>query len=184
MADVAVWLQAKSGQKPNSMDEREPEQPPSAQMDQRDHEFVPRVLAVRSGQPVEFTNSDPANHNVRTSSSQRFNEFNIFTGMDGTYTHRFAVDARGRPVRVGCDIHPWMRGWIYVFDHPWFAVTDERGGFRIDGVPPGDYVLMVRQPDIRYRHDRPITVTGGAPTRVEIEVKAEEESEAASDSIQ
>ena len=175
LGDVVVWLEAKSGEKPHGVHKPETEQRPPVPMDQYGHEFVPRVLAVRSGQPVEFTNSDPANHNVRTTSAQSTNEFNVFTGVDGSYTHRFAVDAQDRPVQVGCDIHPWMRGWIYVLDHPWFAVTDERGRFRIDGVPPGDYMFTIRQPDIRYRRENDITVTGGAATLLEIEVKREAE---------
>ena len=141
-------------------------------MDQRDHEFVPRVLAVRAGQPVKFKNSDAANHNVRTSSSQRTNEFNVFTGSDGSYTHRFAANARRRPVRVGWDIHPWMRGWIYVFDHPWFAVTDDQGRFRIGSVPAGQYTLIAQQPDIQYAHERTIAISNIPPANVQIEVRA------------
>jgi plastocyanin len=132
-----------------------------ALMDQRDHEFVPRVLAVRTGQPVKFTNSDPANHNVRTSSAERTNEFNVFTGNDGSYTHRFAAQAEHRPIRVGCDIHPWMGAWIYVFSHPLFSVTDEQGRFEIPQIPPGDYQLHIAQPDIRYSDQEKIVIRGG-----------------------
>jgi plastocyanin len=114
LQNVVVWL---TTQKPTAAETNPRAATNAVLMDQRDHEFVPRVLAVRAGQPVKFSNSDAANHNVRTSSSQRTNEFNVFTGSDGSYTHQFATDARQRPVRVGCDIHPWMRGWIYVFDH-------------------------------------------------------------------
>lgn len=139
-------------------------------MDQWNHEFRPRVLAVRAGQPVKFTNSDPANHNVRTVSSQRANEFNVYTGANGAYTHRFVLDPEEQPVRVGCDIHPWMRGWIYVFDHPYFCVTDGQGRFRIDSVPPGRYRLVVRQPDLRYSDERPVSVRAHELTRLELEI--------------
>jgi plastocyanin len=145
-----------------------------ALMDQRGHEFVPRVLAVRAGQPVKFTNSDPANHNVRTTSFQRTNEFNVYTGIDGSYTHRFAADPQQRPVRVGCDIHPWMRGWIYVFDHPHFAVTDARGRCRLEAVPPGRYTLHLRQPDLRYAAERKLTVVAGEVTKLGLEIRAEQ----------
>lgn len=140
-------------------------------MDQWNHEFSPRVLAVRVGQPVKFTNSDPANHNVRTVSSQRANEFNVYTGVNGSYTHRFVTDPEQQPVSVGCDIHPWMRGWIYVFDHPHFCVTDAQGRFRIDPVPPGRYKLVVRQPDLRYSAEREVTVLADHLTRVELEIQ-------------
>jgi plastocyanin len=145
-----------------------------ALMDQRGQEFVPRVLAVRSGQPVKFTNSDPANHNVRTSSFQPTNEFNIFTGVDGSYIHRFAADSQNRPVRVGCDIHPWMRGWIYIFDQPHFAVTGLEGRFRIASLSPGEHLLAIRQPDIGYAGEKKVTVKAGETTRVEIELSTKD----------
>jgi plastocyanin len=143
-------------------------------MDQRDHQFVPRVLAVRSGQPVKFTNSDPANHNVRASSPQRTNEFNVFTGIDGSYTHRFVPDPQQRPVRLGCDIHPWMGGWIYVFDHPFFAVTDTQGRFRIAAMPAGRYKLMIQQPDAGYTAEREIIVVRGGTASVEVQINRED----------
>jgi plastocyanin len=144
----------------------------AASMDQRDHEFVPRVLAVRSGQPVRFSNSDPANHNVRTSSSREENEFNVYTPAESSYTRRFVFDPQQRPVRVGCDIHPWMRGWVYVFDHPWFDVTDERGQFRIQAVADGEYTLRIRQPDIRFEHEQSIRIAKGVVAPVEIDIRA------------
>jgi hypothetical protein len=135
---------------------------------------VPRVIAVLAGQPVRFSNSDPANHNVRTSSAESKNEFNVFTGVDGTYTHSFVADPRQKPVSLGCDIHPWMRGWIYVFDHRYFAVTDERGRFRIGSVPAGEYTLAVRQPDIKYAREESVIVSNKEPTKVQIEIRAED----------
>ena len=144
----------------------------SAIMDQRGHEFLPRVIAVRSGEEVKFTNSDAANHNVRTSSPVPTNEFNVFTGAEGFYKHRFAADRQERPVRVGCDIHPWMRGWIYVFEHSNFAVTDTQGRFRITSIPPGKYVLAIRQPDVGYADERNVTVECAKTTTVEVQVNA------------
>ncbi|MBI4324214.1 MAG: carboxypeptidase regulatory-like domain-containing protein [Chloroflexi bacterium] len=153
-----------------------PQTAPPVTVDQRDHAFTPRLVAVRAGQPVNFTNSDPANHNVRTSSLIARNVFNVFTGMDGKYQHRFVADPEQRPVRLGCDIHPWMRGWIYVFDHPHFAVTDEQGRFRIGSVPPGQYKLLLRQPDLRHAVERAVTVSAGETAKVEVQVQAESPS--------
>src|SRR5688572_5334710 len=140
---------------------------PEAKMDQVNHRFEPRVLAVRSGQLVVFTNSDPANHNVRTASLIATNEFNVFTGVEGSYRRTFAADPKNRPVKVGCDIHPWMRGWIYVFDHPWFAVTDGRGRFKIPGVSPGEYQLHIVQPDVQHHEQRKMVVKAGETCNVE-----------------
>jgi plastocyanin len=142
-----------------------------AVMDQQNHEFIPRVIAVLLGQPVVFSNSDPANHNVRTTASERKNQFNVFTGVDGRYEHQFVVEPEYRPVRLGCDIHPWMTGWVFVFDHPLFAVTDERGRFRISQVPQGDYKLQIIQPDVRYREQRNVSVRDTATNRIEIVIE-------------
>lgn len=143
-------------------------------VDQQDYAFVPRVAAVREGEEVTFTNSDPANHNVRSRSAVSGNEFNVFTGTAGNYHRRFVPDQQNRPIQLGCDIHPWMRGWIYVFEHPHFAVTDQRGQFRISGVPPGDYTLMLRQPDLGYTHEQKITVSKSKTVNVEVEVRPED----------
>jgi plastocyanin len=165
--DVVVWL-TPAGQATQSVAVASNTAP--AVMDQLDHEFLPRVLAVVAGQPVKFSNSDPANHNVRTMASVAGNHFNVFTGPDGSYTHRFAVEPGHQPVRTGCDIHPWMRGWIYVFEHPCFAVTDERGRFEIGGVPVGRYKLQYRQPDIRAAGERDLVIAQRRAATVQIEI--------------
>lgn len=141
--------------------------PEPAVVDQKDHAFVPHLLAVRSGQTVRFTNSDPANHNVRALSFNEKNDFNVITGIGKAYEQRFFVDPKNRPIILSCDIHPWMRGWIYVLDHPYYAVTDARGRFQIEGVPPGTYRLTMFQPDGGYQHAEQVDVRAGKSTRIE-----------------
>jgi plastocyanin len=140
-------------------------------VDQVDYAFTPRVLAMRQGEAVTFKNSDPANHNVRAVASNRANEFNVFTGVDGKYEHRFAMEPKYQPVRLGCDIHPWMWGWIFVFDHPYFSITDEAGRFRIAGVPPGEYQLHIVQPDIGHRDQRKLNINANQISKVEVVVR-------------
>jgi plastocyanin len=143
-------------------------------VDQLDQMFTPRVIAVQAGEAVAFTNSDPANHNVRTSSGNATNEFNVFTGSGGKYVHRFAADGRTGPVRLGCDIHPWMRGWIYVFDYPFFAVTDAEGRFRIKGLKPGEYKIRAAQPDIHFSTFRTVQVHQDETVKLDLEIRAED----------
>jgi plastocyanin len=140
-------------------------------VDQVDYAFTPRVLAVREGQAVTFKNSDPANHNIRASASNNRNGFNVFTGVDGKYEHRFAVEPQYRPVRFGCDIHPWMRGWLFVFDHPYFGLTDEKGRFTIAAAPAGEYQLHIEQPDIGHRQQRKITIITNETSKADIVVR-------------
>ena len=58
--------------------------------------------------------------------------------------------AERRPILVACDIHPWMKAYIMVFDHPFFAVTAEDGSFEIKGVPAGEQNLVVWQEKVGY----------------------------------
>jgi plastocyanin len=145
-------------------------------VDQENNEFTPRVIAVEQGQTVVFSNSDPANHNVRTTASVAKNQFNVFTGIGGKYEHRFVIEPDYRPVRLGCDIHPWMRGWVFVFDHALFSVTDEQGRFRITEIPPGEYWLTIVQPDVRHREQRKIEIQDGESLHLQTVVRQKADS--------
>jgi len=116
----------------------EQNEPTRAVMDQRNETFVPHVLAITTGTTVEFPNSDRIYHNVFSLSKTR--PFDL-----GRYAVGRSKSLRfERPgiVRVFCDIHSHMSAFILVFSHPFFAVTDPAGRYRIDDVPPGTYTLV------------------------------------------
>ena len=136
-------------------------------MDQKNFFFVPHVLAVRSGQVVEFHNSDVANHGVTASSLEPKNQFNVMIPLDRHHTHRFVTSKY--PVAIGCPIHTAMAGWIYVFDHRFHAVTDSKGGFTFPPVPPGRYKLCVHHADGGLRKTEPIVVETDKPLRLRID---------------
>jgi len=99
--------------------------------------FTPRVVAVPAESGVEFPNSDPIFHNVFSVSGG--NRFDLGLYRSGTSkTKRF-----GEPglVRVYCNIHPQMVGFVMVVDSDFFAVTGREGTFRFEAVPPGSYVV-------------------------------------------
>ncbi len=107
-------------------------------MDQRNETFVPHVLAITTGTTVDFPNSDRIYHNVFSLSKPR--PFDL-----GRYAVGRSKSVRfDRPgiVRVFCDIHSHMSAFILVFTHPFFAVTDADGRYRIDEVPPGTYTVV------------------------------------------
>lgn len=143
-------------------------------IDQKDFTFVPRVVTVRAGQVVKFTNSDSANHNVRGASLLPKNEFNVYTGTRGESVQRFVADPKNRPIRLGCDIHAWMTGWVYVFDHPCHAVTDNDGRFELRGIDPGKHRLAIRQPDVGFFRDIEVEVTESASANVEIRFREDD----------
>jgi hypothetical protein len=72
-------------------------------------------------------------------------------------------------IKVTCDAHPWMTGWLVVTDHPFVAVTDERGAFKIDGVPPGSYQLQIWHERLPARA-ADVAVRAGEETRVSVEM--------------
>jgi plastocyanin len=135
-------------------------------MDQSNFAFIPHVLAVEAGRPVEFRNSDVANHGVIATSSEAKNRFDVVTPPGGHHVHRFL--ASKEPVAIGCPIHTSMAAWIYVLDHPYHAVTDEAGRFRLPPVSPGRYKLQVRHPDAGLRRQLEVVVRAGETARLRI----------------
>lgn len=108
--------------------------------------FVPHVQAGLVGGKLTLTNEDPLLHNVHLflkMESGRRTLINL--GLPGNVPGVDASRALRRPgiIEVRCDAHDWMSGWILLLEHPYFAVTDERGTFTIANVPPGTYTLKV-----------------------------------------
>jgi plastocyanin len=163
LKDAVVWLE---GAPPPAGSARGPK-PDPIRMDQRDFQFLPHVLDIGAGQEVEFLNSDAANHGVTATSPEPRNRFDVSTTAGLSYKHRFV--ASNRPVIIGCPIHGAMSAWIYVFDHPYHAATDETGSFRLPPVPPGRYVLRVCHPDGGMDRREEIVVRAGTPVRTRIE---------------
>lgn len=108
-------------------------------LDQKGCRYVPHVLGAQVGQTVEILNSDPTLHNIHAvpTSNEEFNTGQPIPGMK--HTHRFT--AREVMVPFKCDVHPWMRAYVGVLDHPFFAVTKADGSFQLNGLPPGTYTI-------------------------------------------
>jgi plastocyanin len=110
-------------------------------LDQKGCRYIPHVLGVMAGQPIEIVNSDALTHNVHGISPSRVNpEFNISQANAG------AKDKKKLPepeviYTIQCDVHRWMSAKVGVFDHPFFAVTGEDGAFELKNVPPGEYEI-------------------------------------------
>ena len=140
-----------------------------ALMDQRGMLFVPRVIAVQHGQAVTFDNSDSCNHSVMANSGVEANQFNLIVPPGKPYEHLF--EPQKHPVQISCSLHPSMRAWVYVFPHPWFAVSDEQGKFQIKEIPPGKYTLWLRHADTGSQQRRRFEVQSGKALELAIEWK-------------
>jgi plastocyanin len=117
-------------------------------VDQTRCRYTPHVLAVLRGTDVDFRNSDGVLHNVHAfwtdggGDGQGDEWFNVGQPIAGMVTRK-AVERSG-VARIVCDAgHTWMSSWLHAFEHPYFAVTDARGAFRIEGVPPGRHPVKV-----------------------------------------
>jgi len=125
-------------------------------MDQYGMAFGPRLLVVRPGQPVEFTNSEDIDHAVRVRSVDADSTlFNVATPPGASHEHAFE---RAGGYAVSCDVHPGMKAFILVVREPYAAVPDDRGAFSFADVPEGSYTLSLWNLDPTLRSERRVVV--------------------------
>ncbi len=136
------------------------------EMLQSDTLFVPSTLALMAGGTVSFPNGDSFFHNVFSYvGPTRFDLGRFPQGESREVT----FDKPGR-IEVQCEVHEHMAGIIVVTENPYHAVVADDGTFSIDGVPPGEYILIAWHPS----HDEErteVAVTVGSDTRVEVELR-------------
>jgi hypothetical protein len=104
--------------------------------------FVPRITAMALGEKLIIHNNDPKLHIVHSYLDKQ-TVFNLAVPFKG---HQMEITRKIKKpglLEVHCDTHAWMRGYIHVFDHPFFAVTDGKGFFAVPNVPAGVYTLKV-----------------------------------------
>jgi plastocyanin len=110
-----------------------------AVVDQVDREFTPKVIAIAVGTPVTFPNHDNVRHQVYSFSRAKRFELPLYAGVPA---QPIVFDKPGIVV-LGCNIHDWMIGYIYVSESPYFAKTGADGKATIAGLAPRDYVVRV-----------------------------------------
>lgn len=109
------------------------------QLDQKGCAFSPRLLALRTGQPLDIVSSDATLHNVHAVAKEN-RSFNLGMPAPGTrFTRTFE---KPEIVAFRCDVHPWMRAWVAVEPHPFFAVTGPDGRYAIRDLPAGTYTIQ------------------------------------------
>ena len=128
-----VFVYVKSGLPQNSF------QVPAAEavLDQQGCRYVPHVLGVQTNQVVKILNSDNTSHNVHPvpQKNREWNE-NQYPSAP-PLIKRFSEPEVLIPVK--CNQHSWMKAWVGVLPHPFYAVTGADGSFTLKGLPPGEY---------------------------------------------
>lgn len=108
-------------------------------LDQKGCMFTPRVLGVQTDQPLQMLNSDPLSHNVH-GLPKNSASWNFSLGVKGMSRTTTIAKAEAM-IEVKCDVHPWMRSYLGVFDHPYFMLSGADGVFAFKDVPPGEYTV-------------------------------------------
>jgi len=118
--------------------------------DQQQCRFIPHTLVVRTDQKVICKSDDDVSHNVHSNPFLNTAENFIVLPKDRKGVAVAMPKAETLPVKVQCDIHPWMIAWWVVVDHPYVAVTDAQGKFKIENLPEGEHEFRVWHEDAGY----------------------------------
>jgi plastocyanin len=130
-------------------------------VDQIDKTFVPHVKIITTGSKVNFPNKDNIRHHVYSFSGAKKFDLPLY---EGTPAEPITFNNSGVVV-LGCNIHDWMRGYIYISDTPYYGLTNNSGYVKITNIPPGKYSLRVWHPQISIDGDTkitPITISSNA----------------------
>jgi hypothetical protein len=129
--------------------------------------FAPRVQLLRPNASVRTTSKDPMLHTTQAQTDTGRAIFNVALPVPGINIAK-PIGASGI-VRLSCNIHPWMRGWIIVTDEA-AAVSGADGRFTIAGVPPGTYEARVWHESLKGAPQK-ITVVAGKPTELTFQLR-------------
>lgn len=154
LANAVVWLDNVPGGSAGGQGTA------AVSLDQRGCRFAPHVSTATVGQQLAVGSHDPIMHNVHAYNGSR-TLFNLPIPTPGVSVRRPLSEA-GR-VDIKCDLHGWMSAVVYVFAHPYHAVTGRDGTFRIQGVPAGTYPVKVWHERLGERSGS-VTVAGGSAT--------------------
>ena len=136
-----------------------------AEIDQHGCKFVPHVVAMPPG-AIDIKNSDGILHNIHTYSTANSSINKAQPKFKKEMVEKFE---KPELIRVQCDAHSWMLGWIYVTENP-TAVTDGNGAFKLENVPPGKHKVEVVHP-VLGKQTKEVEVKAGQDTKVAFELK-------------
>jgi len=144
-----------------------PAQTDKVEMDQNGCVFIPRVVVVPAGGTVDFLNSDRLLHNIHATPKLNVS-FNRTQPKSRTIPVTFA---KPEIVKINCDLHSWMVGWVVVAANPYYAITGADGAFSFNNLPPGQYKLQIWHERLGMQQAS-VTVADKQAGRVTVEMKA------------
>ncbi len=136
-------------------------------LNQQGCRFRPHVVVVPQERSLKILNSDGVLHNVHlfAKKNEPFNR-----SMPGRVKELNVTFDRAERIRVGCDVHKWMGGWIVVAKHPYYSVTGKDGAFRLENVPAGTYTVRVWHEKLG-KQEQEVTVSPGTDAKIEFVMK-------------
>lgn len=114
----------------------------SAEIDQIGCLYTPHVIAVQAGQSITIKSSDPTLHNVQATPAVNAGFNQAMPPNTPPIVHVFD-QPEATPIKLKCQVHPWMTAYVGVFSHPFFSVTGDDGSFAIRNLPAGKYTIAV-----------------------------------------
>ena len=132
--------------------------------------FEPRMMGIEAGQPFRVINADPFTHNIhpRTANTREWNQ-----SQDAGAEPLIRKFARAEiMVRIKCNIHPWMKAWVGVTEHPFHAISGNDGTFTIKNLPAGKYTIEAWQEELGTQQQE-VTVTPQATETLSFTYKGE-----------
>jgi hypothetical protein len=129
--------------------------------------FAPRVQLARPNATVRTTSKDPVLHTTQAQLENGRTIFNVALPVPGLNIGK-PIGGAGT-VRLSCNTHPWMHGWVIVTDNA-AAISGVDGRFTIDNVPPGTYELRVWHEALKGASQK-VTIAAGKPADITIQMK-------------
>lgn len=148
LANVVIFLYLKRGDTVKVDPAYDALKDEKVHLDNMSCRFEPHVALLWTEQKIVLGNKDAVGHNTKIDCLSN-NPMNPLLPPSGELEAQFS-EAERLPVQVGCNIHPWMRGWLVIRDNPYFAVTDEEGNFEIKNIPAGDWQFQIWHEKVGY----------------------------------
>ncbi|MGH7619445.1 MAG: carboxypeptidase regulatory-like domain-containing protein [Gemmatimonadaceae bacterium] len=165
LSDVLVWIADVKAGKALPIEKR-------VELDSEDCVLDPRVQAAVVGSTVNVFNDDRLEHRLvftRAGTNDTLTVMPFFS--DGQIVPSELLAKKPGIVAVTCAMHPWTHGYIAVFDHPYFDVTEKGGKFSIDSLPPGSYTVMIWHEGMAAPIERKVSVPSGGSATLDVPIK-------------